>query len=48
MQCKDCENRYWFGDYALDYCRIDKEIVTEESYCHIKNESEKENESRIN
>lgn len=40
MKCKDCENKYWFGDYALDYCKIDKEIVTEENECHITESEE--------
>ncbi len=35
MKCKNCEQNYWFGDYALNYCKIDKEIITDESECRF-------------
>lgn len=35
MKCKNCELNYWFGDYALNYCKIDKEIITDESECRF-------------
>lgn len=35
MKCKNCEQNYWFGDYALNYCKVDKEIITDESECRF-------------
>lgn len=32
--CKDCDKRIWFGDYALHYCDVTKNIVNEDSKCH--------------
>ena len=34
-KCKNCKNNYWFGDYALSICKIDKEIITDESECRF-------------
>ena len=35
MKCKNCDQNYWFGDYALNYCKVDKEIITDESECRF-------------
>ena len=33
MTCKDCPRLVWFGDYALYYCDITKNIVQESDEC---------------
>ena len=38
MICKDCKELVWFGDYALHYCDITKDIVTEHTECLLKGE----------
>ena len=44
MKCKDCPNLYWFGDYALDICRISKDIVEPDQECVLTNEEDFTNE----
>lgn len=41
MKCGECENMYWFGDYALNYCRKTGDIVTDDRECDVE-ESEVE------
>lgn len=34
MKCKGCPNNVWFGDLALSYCRITREIIEDDYDCH--------------
>jgi len=33
MKCKDCPQIVWFGDCALHYCGITKDVVEKDTDC---------------
>ena len=37
MNCKNCQFVVWYGDYALHYCDITKQIVDLETECVLPN-----------
>ena len=47
MLCKDCGELYWFGDYALHYCKITKDIVTESTECYLSERAEKMENKKV-
>lgn len=46
MKCKDCDKCVWFGDYALHYCGITKDMVEPVFDCHCPDEYNKITPSR--
>lgn len=47
MLCKECRELVWFGDYALHYCDITKDIVTENTKCYLDERAEKMENKKV-
>lgn len=45
MKCRDCPYQWWFGDYALWVCRINRDIINLDDECRCE-EKRKEREKR--
>lgn len=49
MKCRDCPYYWWFGDYALNTCELNFEIINVDDECRfeeLRKEREKEDESK--